>query len=279
MDFRLTFKRDYQRLRNHIAHNGELVTVDGKPTLELLGVQVRTRAGCTVTRPKYNPAIGVVEGLAILAGDAAHGPLPALQAVAPKTFGEGYFGGSTFYSERLGYQLERAIHELSEKDPHSRRSVLHVGHPEDTYNNRPCIESVQLLKRGKCLHAFITMRSWDVIRGLPNDVMMWGIVLKGLAYSLGCVTGTMLFSAASLHIYIADVERTKEGLMQGSDFDIEFESTLNDVFNFDLINDAPASYQFNIIQGWAAAELTNAPWTDDGSFSIERKPMDMVYVN
>lgn len=96
-----------------------------------------------------------------------------------------------------------AATRLLKQDPSSRQAVLYLGcrglRPED----RPCTNSIQLLVRGGTLHALVSMRSWDLVYGVPNDLVMFSGLGLAVAKVLRVLPGTTTVFAGSLHVYLS----------------------------------------------------------------------------
>lgn len=65
----------------------------------------------------------------------------------------------------------------------------------------PCVSSCQFMLRNDRLHAVLTMRSNDVIWGLPYDVFLFTMIQEMLACELGAELGSYCHIAGSLHLY------------------------------------------------------------------------------
>ena len=177
---------------------GTRVAPRGEATNELLAVSLSLGSGSTYTRNRINAPLGYVEGLCVVAG---YKDMGALSHVAPKVVHQGYFNRSdTSYGERIRSSLYNAISLLKE-DPNTRRAAMYVGNAMDYPDERPCTQSVQLLIRDDALHIFVNMRSWDIILGLPYDIIMWQVFGFLIRQVLGLPAHALHFYASSLHIY------------------------------------------------------------------------------
>lgn len=229
----------------------------GSATRERLFQQIIVPAGFTLTHPRYNPAIGVVEGLAVL---AEYDSYPFIKEVMPKTADQ-YFGPSTNYGPRLTGQLSAVEWQLLE-DEHSRRAIAYIADGRDHPSGMPCTQSVQFLRRKGALWTVVNMRSQDVVKGLPHDIVMWGIVSLVFQQILRSPEAWLIFNSASLHVYNDDYVVVEEDQLQdGGTFAFE------------------PNYFRNIRQAgdWAEAELLKAPWTEHPNTSWERRPRDLYF--
>lgn len=110
-------------------------------------------------------------------------------------------------------QFDLVVEELK-RDPDSRRAVMHINEPSDLLRaveqgskDVPCTLSLQLLIRDRLLHMHVSMRSNDVVWGLPYDVFSFTCLQEAFLYKLQEAgvqvddLGYYHHSAGSLHIY------------------------------------------------------------------------------
>jgi thymidylate synthase len=99
-------------------------------------------------------------------------------------------------------QLDRIVDELGARAS-SRQAVLYVGRPWETCTDGlPCTSTIQFLRRLDGLHCVVSMRSWDLILGLPYDLMMFGGLQQVVAGCLGESLGDLIVTAGSAHVYL-----------------------------------------------------------------------------
>jgi thymidylate synthase len=169
--------------------------------------------------PPINPAFGIAEIVWILAGsnDAAvlnywFPGLPSFQ------------GSGQVYEGAYGYRLRHQfgidqIHRACEalrSNPSSRQVVLQLwdarcdmpnGDGSPRCPDIPC-NVVSLLKvRGGRLDWTQIMRSNDLFRGLPYNILQFTVLQEVLAGWLGLEVGSYHHWSDSLHIYAADLAR------------------------------------------------------------------------
>lgn len=90
------------------------------------------------------------------------------------------------------------------KDSDSRRAVIHIRMPQDSYlaqKDVPCTLSLQFFIRDGLLHQVASMRSSDLILGIAYDIPAFTMFQELLALELGVSTGTYTHISNSLHIY------------------------------------------------------------------------------
>lgn len=224
---------NYLKLVDDIYNGGTIVESRLGPSRELMGTQVSLYAGEMVSRPKFNKALGWMELLQLVAGVF---DVEQVKRVAPSVIAE-YFSGASAYGPRAYSALNensyyssnpnadmnsdksmydygpandneyiiRVLREVK-RTPNTRRAVLFIGKSWDTPDELACTLTYQFLARGGGLHAIVSMRSWDVIRGLPYDIIMFGGLLQAAAHVLGYKAGNVIITAGSLHLYESDLD-------------------------------------------------------------------------
>jgi len=107
-------------------------------------------------------------------------------------------------------QVDQVIEKLK-KDPNTRQAILHIHHPHEAdTKDEICTLSLQFFNRRGKLHMIVTMRSNDIILGLPYDVSVFAMLQAKIALSLGLLVGSYRHQAGSLHIYTRDIPKLKE---------------------------------------------------------------------
>lgn len=90
------------------------------------------------------------------------------------------------------------------KDTDSRRAVVHIRMPQDSYlaqKDVPCTLTLQFFIRDGALHQVASMRSSDLILGIAYDIPAFTMFQELLAFELGIPTGSYTHISNSLHIY------------------------------------------------------------------------------
>ncbi|MBP7676929.1 MAG: thymidylate synthase [Thermoanaerobaculia bacterium] len=167
-------------------------------------------------RPAPNPAFAIAEGLWIFAGrnDAAfpnfwNPVLPKYQGDLPT------YHGAYGYRLRHAFgldQIERAYAALA-ANPTTRQVVLGIYHPAldlpaadgvPVSQDVPCnVCSLLKIRHGK-LEWVQIMRSNDLIRGLPYNIVQFTTLQEVMAGWLGLEVGTYTHFSDSLHVYESD---------------------------------------------------------------------------
>jgi thymidylate synthase len=174
-------------------------------------------------RPPINPAFAIVESFWILAGrqdaDLVNFWNPALPRYAGST--ETYHGA---YGHRIRRhfqvdQLERAYHALHHNSP-SRQVVLQIWDPridlpnddgQPTAPDIPCNLLSCLKVRDGRLEWLQVMRSSDVYRGTPYNLVQFTLLQEILAGWLRLDLGDFVLVTDSLHLYEEDVSVMEVG--------------------------------------------------------------------
>lgn len=197
-----------------LLNSGRPAEPRGEETLELLGVT------CTLTNPRsrcisnperrWNFALAVGE---FCWHASASNSVEFIEYYAKRwreftedgsTIRGSCYGHTVFGQLRSGRSQWQQIVALLRKDPESRRAVLSFREPsEDLFADKdvPCANTMQFLVRDSRLHAVVSMRSNDVIWGLPYDVFLFTMFQELLASELGLGLGAYTHMVGSLHLY------------------------------------------------------------------------------
>lgn len=177
---------------------------------------------CITRHPGINPAFAVAEVVWILCGRNDASFLNFWNSQLPKFAGEGltYHGA---YGNRLRIafgvdQLDRAYNALK-STPDSRQVILQIWNatadlPQENGSPQspdiPCNLLAMLKIRNGHLTWSQVMRSNDVYRGLPYNLVQFTTVQEVLAGWLGVEVGAYTHFADSLHAYEVDVDAIRE---------------------------------------------------------------------
>lgn len=161
-------------------------------------------AGRFVARKGLARRLAAAELLLILAGRTDP---EVLSWAAPKADPTLFVGPISAYGPRIfeDDQLGRAV-EVLRDDPSSRQAACLIIRPSDVGRVQPpCTVGIQWLIRDHALYATVWMRSWDLIKGLPYDMVVFGGLTRVLASVLGVPAGRVTVIATSAHYYVGDV--------------------------------------------------------------------------
>jgi len=196
-------------------------------------------------KPAYNPAFGLVEFIWIFNGKNDSDVLRFWNPKLPNFTGSSkYLHGA--YGHRLKKsfgldQIQRAYLALK-SNPSSRQVVLQIWDPrcdlpdvlgKPASLDIPCNISSLLEIRGGRLYWTQVMRSNDVMRGLPYNIIQFTMLHEFFASWLGCKMGDYVHISNSIHMYkdcIGEysVSSDTEALGKGDDglcLNITFEET------------------------------------------------------
>lgn len=132
--------------------------------------------------------------------------------------------GARIFNARFGPdgQFDLAARELI-ADPDSRRAILHINEPNDLYvatsigtKDVPCTLALQFFIREKRLYLHVTMRSNDVIWGMPYDIFSFTIIQEAMLGTLRALgmddleLGEYYHTIGSIHLYERHIEMAKK---------------------------------------------------------------------
>ena len=120
--------------------------------------------------------------------------------------------GPRLFAMRGGIDQIQSVLALLRERPSSRRAVVQLFNAEDIATHHkeiPCTTTFQFFIRDDRLHMAVTMRSNDAYIGLPRDVFCFTMIQEMVARALGVCLGEYIHFAGSMHLYQADIEKTK----------------------------------------------------------------------
>lgn len=191
----------YKKFIDYVVRYGKSVAPRGLPTLEVIGTEFVYDPTTMFLRPKFNKALAWAESMMLVGGVFDKN---VLQYVAPKASHD-LFTTSSAYGPRVDGQIQRVIEKLKD-DPDTREATLLIAGKEDgPTQDQPCTMSIQFLLRRKALYVIVTMRSQDLVRGLPYDLVMFGFLTQAVASELEAFPASVSIRQGSAHIYTADM--------------------------------------------------------------------------
>ncbi len=115
------------------------------------------------------------------------------------------YGHKIFKADGYGESQWDRLITLLKKDKFSRRAVLDVYDSDSGIDylakDIACVCTVQFLIRKEKLDAIVTMRSNDLIWGLPYDIYLFTMLQELLANQLNVELGRYYHNVGSMHIY------------------------------------------------------------------------------
>ena len=193
-----------RELIGQTLNGGVDVTVRNLKTRENLNRMVWLDGHNLVMREGMDPLFGVLLSQYILSGKEDTDLLVQYAKELDATILWENYDDAT----RVGSQLEYIIIELL-YNPTSRRAIMYLGNSYDDIDHRPCIESVQFLRRYGFLYTIVNMRSWDLVKEMPLDILTWGLVSQAVSHCLKAGPIRLRFNVSSAHIYYDDFEIAK----------------------------------------------------------------------
>lgn len=106
-------------------------------------------------------------------------------------------------------QFYKVYKQLSEC-PDTRQAVIHIHHADTAkYKDEICTLTIQFLIREGRLNMIVSMRSNDIVLGLPYDATVFSLLQSMLANSLKIQVGDYYHNAGSMHIYNKDLGKIR----------------------------------------------------------------------
>lgn len=199
---------NYRSLCLDVIDNGAAVESRFGDTLELTGdVSFRFQAGDIPDRPKMSLQVCFCELMQLLAGIYDPSMFKKLSPNAQHSL----FTKEMAYGPRTYEFIPRIIQELR-ANPNTREAILFVGRAYQTCtSSEPCTNSLQFLVRGKELKTVVSMRSLDLLKGLPVDMVMFGGLAQAIAACVGeeIKATDITIQVGSAHIYCDDITAGK----------------------------------------------------------------------
>ena len=129
----------------------------------------------------------------------------------------GAYGPRLFRMRGTFDQVQNVTQLLRDK-PATRRAVIQLFDAADlvgSHHEVPCTCTLQFLLREGSLHLLASMRSNDVIVGLPHDIYCFTMLQEMLARELNVELGGYKHAVGSLHVYDDDAEEATKFLDEG----------------------------------------------------------------
>lgn len=220
----------YEVFGKALLEHGQVVQPRGQETKELVGVSFcitdPTQRSAYFPSRNFNTAFAVVESLMLL--------LPYNKVEYFSHFnknvaqfsddGKSFYGS---YGNRIAYHIPHLIQKLSDT-PDTRQAILTIHKVGDSFADTkdvPCTISLHFMIREGKLNLHVTMRSNDIIWGLPYDVFNFTMLQEAIAKELQIEVGKYYHTTSSLHVYSRHYEllgqmlfEIKEGVAESTSF-------------------------------------------------------------
>lgn len=208
-----------QKLCGAVMQHGHSADPRGMPTRELLGVGfvVRNPRHRLTTLPerRWSASLAVAELAWNVRGDSAVAPLAFYSsqwldfAEPDGTIRGSCYGAKIFRRDEQGRSQWENVRRLLAAEPTTRRAVMSFRDESDVSaptSDLSCTNSLQFILRDGRLHAFVSMRSNDLIWGVPYDIFLFTTLQEQMSVELGVELGEYHHSAASMHVYARHFE-------------------------------------------------------------------------
>ena len=208
------FSEVYQRMCRALLEQGTESNPRAMPIRELLGVSMRLSNPRTrmldVPKKKLPASFAIGEWLWTI---EAREDLDFIRYYAPSygRFSDDGVMLNGAYGPRIVPELEKIV-GLLKQDVDSRRALVPIYAQRDVAKDSrdiPCTTTLQFLIRGGKLTMITTMRSNDIILGMPFDVFNFTMIQEWMACRLGLDVGEYIHFAGSLHYYGSDEEKLR----------------------------------------------------------------------
>lgn len=186
----------YQAFYDEIASEGNPSIPRGQMVTEVKNTTFIFHPGDVFTRKGGNPTIGFIEALQFIGGTF---DIRNFERWTPNARLD-LFTSQSAYGPRTYNNFAWIVNELLE-DPMSRRAVLTIARPSDVPETMPCTTSIQFQISSLGLVTSVTMRSNDLVWGLPTDMIQFGAVSQMIANCLGVRKGYCVVRSGNTHIY------------------------------------------------------------------------------
>lgn len=197
---------------------GRKVSPRGKATREVPQATYQTNMlkPAVVCPPrKLSHAFMAAEAYWILMGDDSVAGIEAYSQTIKQFSDDGIrFAGA--YGPMVATQLDFVINKLKD-DPDSRQAGMTIWKPNPPLSKDiPCTIALWFQVRGNLLNCHAFMRSSDAFIGLIYDTFVFSMVATYVCAKLNMgsvmqrVPGTLYLTAASSHLYEADLPKVKE---------------------------------------------------------------------
>ncbi len=148
--------------------SGRMVQADDLLSFEGIGpAMMKTHSNLTVAVKDFDSTLAIAEGLKLVAGE------------------------SNKHGERIKEQMEKVI-ELLKENKCTRKAVIYL----DTN-----ITAVQFIIRNDTLETIVNVKSWDIYKDLPRDLLSFGILAQVVAKCLNVLSGYIYYTVTSSYMY------------------------------------------------------------------------------
>jgi len=190
---------NYDGLVDFILTNGKRVNPRAKMTTEILGATITVPSNIFIRRQGGNTRLIEMETFMLLGGFF---DLTAFPYVCSARSVE-LLSKQSDYGPRVMREgnWERAVTEIVNNTA-TRRAMIYFNDMNQDSDDLACTTSMQFLIRDNLIHGIVSMRSWDVVYGLPADLFMFSNLLQAMGRATrGFSAGNVIVQVGSLHMY------------------------------------------------------------------------------
>lgn len=211
----------YPQLIKHLLANGKESSPRGKGVIELPNVgfllENSRKSIITIKSRKLNYAYAAIEMLGLLREGKLNVEPYTWYNSNMKNFlhpVHGTWDGSYAHRIYMYNQMEE-MYKILKADPNSRRAVIAFYNPKHDFHDYEsrdicCTLSLIFSVRDGALNLTCTMRSNDIMLGLPYDLTQFTFLQSVLSTWLGISVGWYYHFTANLHAYEEHFEKLKE---------------------------------------------------------------------
>jgi hypothetical protein len=256
MGRRTTAMNGLQQFYEEVVAKGSPVCPRGMDARALHNTTFDFVPGQVFTRPGMNMDIGFIELLQWINGTFSIKPF---ERYAPKAHLE-LFTYTMAYGPRTKDQFQAVIDVLNQ-DGNTRRAVVMVARTKDKPEELPCTLSLQFILNNigasiRTLHTIVTMRSNDLVWGLPTDIIQFGGIAQMVASCTSSISTSVVVNCGDSHVY--DATRLKEG----------------EQFKLAGTFSIPSLYTLDAYKDWATKALSQVRGIQKPRYACEYVPED-----
>jgi thymidylate synthase len=125
--------------------------------------------------------------------------------------------GQRILEPRPGLNQVKGVLEVLRRETGSRRGAIVIWSPEDAIRvsqDIPCAFGLFFHQRGEYLLCTMLMRSNNAFLLLPYNIFEFSLLGEMIAATLGLTPGPYIHFAASMHVYLDQIERVDEAIAE-----------------------------------------------------------------
>jgi thymidylate synthase len=116
------------------------------------------------------------------------------------------------YGQYLEKQIAEVIKMYKQDGYNTNQAYMAVGDAESiTWDDPPCLRSIDTRVQDGSLHFFVYFRSWDLWAGFPSNLAAIQLLKEYMAGEIGVQDGEMIAMSKGLHLYRYSWEQARAG--------------------------------------------------------------------